>query len=110
MSAAVLAPFAARQQRLNAAVQRRLADAVAVWRGGEPFGVLLDQGAHEAFVDVATGSIACSFSLTNAPGLAQGDELVIDGARYEVAGPVQPDASGWIALQLRTLEEGTGHG
>lgn len=110
MSAAELAPFAARQRRLNAAVQRRLADAVAVWRGGEPFGVLLDQGAHEAFGEVATGDISCSLPLACAPGLSRGDELVVNGVAYEVAAPVQPDASGWVALQLRTLEEGAGHG
>lgn len=105
-----LNPFAASLQRLNAAAQRRLANAVAVWRGGEPFGVMLDQGEGEAFGDVAVGSIVCNLPLVSAPGIAQGDELVIDGARYEVAEPVQPDVSGWVALQLRKLEEGRSHG
>ncbi|WP_313571409.1 head-tail joining protein [Comamonas terrigena] len=110
MASPVIAPFAARQKRLNAAVQRRLADAVAVWRGGDPFGVLLDQGSHEAFGDVAVGEVVCNLPLTCAPGLARGDELVIDGVPYEVAAPVQPDASGWVALQLRKLDGGASHG
>lgn len=107
---AMLPPFAATQARLNATVQRRLANAVAVWRGGEPFGVLLDWGQHDSFGEVAAGAITCSLPLSSAPGLAQGDELVIDGQPYEVAAPVQPDASGWAALQLRKLGGGTRHG
>lgn len=109
-AAAKLSLFAIAQARLNAAVQRRLANAVAVWRGGEPFGVLLDCGTRDVFDEVAAGAITCSLPLASAPGLAQGGELVIDGVAYEVAAPVQPDASGWVALQLRKLAGGVRHG
>lgn len=107
---AALAPFAQVEALVNTGVQSVLANAVATWQGSEPFGVIFAKGQHSAFGDVAAGVISCSLPLACAPGLAQGDELVIDGARYEVASPVQPDASGWVALQLRTLEEGAGHG
>lgn len=109
-SHAALAPFAQVEALVNTGVQSVLANAVATWQNGEPFGVIFARGQHSSFGEVATGAISCSLPLACAPGLAQGDELVIDGARYEVAGPVEPDASGWVALQLRTLEEGTGHG
>lgn len=103
-------PGGERAARVRDAQLRAHANALATWRGGEPFGVIFVLGSRGAFGEVATGSIACSLSLAFTPGLDQGDELVIDGARYEVAEPVQPDASGWVALQLRTLEEGVGHG
>lgn len=107
---AALAPSAQVDALLNIGVQSVLANAVATWQGGEPFGVIFACGQKSAFGDVAVGEIACSLPLACAPGLARGDELVIDGVPYEVAAPVQPDASGWVALQLRKLEEGVSHG
>lgn len=105
-----LAPFAQVEALVNTGVQSVLANAVATWQGGQPFGVIFARGQRDSFGEVATGAITCSLSLANAPGLAQGGELVIDGQAYEVAGPVQPDASGWAALQLRKLDEGARHG
>lgn len=107
---AALAPFAQVEVLINTGVQSVLANAVATWQGGEPFGVIFACGQHEAFGEVATGAIACSLPLACVPGLARGDELVIDGVPYEVAAPVQPDASGWAALQLRKLGGGARHG
>lgn len=107
---AALAPFAQVDALLNIGVQSVLANSVATWQGGDPFGVIFACGQKSAFGDVAVGEVVCSLPLACAPGLAQGDELVIDGVPYEVAAPVQPDASGWVALQLRKLEEGVSHG
>lgn len=107
---AALAPFAQVEALVNTGVQSVLANAVATWQGGQPFGVIFAQGQRESFGEVATGAITCSLPLSSAPGLAQGGELVIDGVAYEVAAPVQPDASGWAALQLRKLGGGMRHG
>ncbi|MDR2325493.1 MAG: hypothetical protein LBE51_08860 [Acidovorax sp.] len=107
---AALAPFAQVEALVNTGVQSVLANAVATWQGCEPFGVIFARGQHEAFGEVATGAIVCSLPLVCVPGLAQGDELVVDGVPYEVAAPVQPDASGWAALQLRKLGGGARHG
>lgn len=103
-------PGGERAARVRDAQLRAHANALATWRGGEPFGVIFVLGSRGAFGEVATGSIACSLSLACTPGLDQGDELVIDGARYEVAAPVQPDAVGWAVLQLRTLDGEANHG
>ncbi len=107
---AALAPFAQVEALVNTGVQSVLANAVATWQGGEPFGVIFARGERSSFGEVATGAISCSLPLVCAPALARGDELVVDGVAYEVAAPVQPDASGWVALQLRALGEGAGHG
>lgn len=103
--AASLAPFADVEQSINASVQRLLANAVATWQGGEPFGVIFDCHPHEA-LDVAMYAPSCSLPLARAPGLGQGDVLVIDGQEWIVIEPVVPDSSGWATVQLR---EG-GHG
>ncbi len=97
-----LAPFAALESRLNGAVQKRLANATAVYNGGAPFGVLFDRSPADPFgtgaVDAAAYSV--SFMAANAPGLVEGGELVIDGTAYVVAPGVQPDAGGWVTLSV----------
>lgn len=97
-----LAPFAALESRLNGAVQKRLSNATATYNGGTPFGVLFDRSPADPFgtgaVDAAAYSV--SFMAANAPGLAEGGELVINGTAYIVASGVQPDAGGWVSLTV----------
>ncbi len=97
-----LAPFAALESRLNSAVQKHIANATAVHNGGAPFGVLFDRATADPFGTGAVDSVACTvaFCGANAPGLAEGSTLVIDGAAYTVASGVQPDAGGWVTLSV----------
>lgn len=87
---------------LNASVPAVLANATAVYNGGGPFGVLFDRSPADPFgtgaVDSARHDV--SFVAANAPGLAEGGTLVIDGAAYIVATSVQPDAGGWVTLSV----------
>lgn len=96
------APFAALESRLNSAVQRRLANATAVFQGGVPFGVLFDRAPADPFgggtVDGA--SHMCGFGVAQTPGISEGSELQINDVAYVVASGVQPDASGWVSLGL----------
>lgn len=95
-----LNPFAALEQRVNSAVEGRLANAQAVYQAGDAFPVVFDSGAAEMFGgdgDVADlPEYAVSLYLSRTPGLAQGSKLTIDGKTYTVAGGVQPDSSGWV--------------
>lgn len=96
-----LAPFAALESRVNRAVQSRLANAVAVYQGGEPFGVLFSRAASDPFggaVDAAGLTVA--YCVANTPGIQEGSELLIDGAAHTVTGQVQPDAGGWVVLSV----------
>lgn len=97
--------FAALEARVNAACTQHLANATASYNGGPAFGVLFDRAGNDPFGGAldATG-YSCSFSLSHAPGLAKADELVIDGVIYIVSGPVQPDSSGWVRVQLHPKE------
>ena len=91
-----------RHARINGAVERAHANATAVYNGGAPFGVLFDRSPADPFgtgaVDAAAYSV--SFMAANAPGLAEGGELVINGTAYIVASGVQPDAGGWVSLTV----------
>ena len=96
-----LNPFATLEARVNSAVQRRLANATAVYLGGEPFGVLFDRTASDEFgraVDVA--GLSVGYCVVNTPGVREGSELTIDGVVHKVTGPVQPDAGGWVNLTV----------
>lgn len=96
-----LSPFAAIESRLNSAVQRRLANATATHNGGAPFGVLLDRTPADPFGGAASAAqLQVSFCAANAPGLAEGGELVIDGVVHIIASGVQPDAGGWVTLAV----------
>lgn len=96
-----LAPFARLEQRVNRAVLGRLANAVAVAGGGEPFGVVFDRApaAFDQLVEAAGPQ--ASFDLAKAPGLAYGSALLIDSVSYTVTGGLEPDSSGWVTVQLR---------
>ena len=97
-----LSPFAAMEARVNNAVQLRLANATAVYQGGDPFGVIFDRDATDPFgaaVDVAAVTVA--YCVANTPGVRDGSELVIDGwGVHVVTGQVQPDAGGWVVLSV----------
>lgn len=101
-------PFARIEARINETVSRRLSNAMAVFNGGEPFRLIFDRAAHESLDSIGGYAPSCSLYLASAPGLEQGSVMHIDGVEYLVAGPVEPDSSGWVTLQLRT--EGGGHG
>lgn len=102
----MLAPFADRAARVRGAQIRHCANAVASLGGGEPFGVIFRRAPHDS-MDVIGGSAStCSLELSSAPGLEQGDVLQIDGVAYTVVSPIEPDGSGWVTLQLRTVEAG----
>lgn len=96
-----LAPFASIGTLVNQSVEELLANAVAVYQDGTPFGVLFTRAGDDPFDGAldATG-YSCSFSLSHAPSLAKADALVIDGVIYIVSGPVQPDSSGWVRVSL----------
>lgn len=91
-----------RHDRINGAVTRAHANATAVYNGGTPFGVLFDRSPADPFgtgaVDSARHDV--SFVAANAPGLAEGSELAINGIAYIVATSVQPDAGGWVTLSV----------
>ena len=96
-----LNPFAQVEQSINASAQAMLANAVAVYQGGEPFGVLFERTAADPFSGaVDTAEMTVEYCVANTPGIQEGSELVIDGAAYTVTGQVQPDASGWVVLQV----------
>ena len=101
--AASLAPFAAAEARLNAAVQRRLSNAMASWQGGQAFGVIFERSPLEGFLGdaVTTDSKTVSMCVANAPGIAEGSTaLVLSGQPCEVTGPVVADASGWATFPI----------
>lgn len=91
-----------RHARINGAVMRAHANATATHNSGAPFGVLFDRAPADPFGNGAVDSAACtaSFVAANAPGLAEGSTLVIDGVVYTVASGVQPDAGGWVTLSV----------
>lgn len=94
--------FAQLEQRVNRAVLQHCANATATHNSGTPFGVLFDRAPADPF---GTGAVdaagySASFVAANAPGLAEGGTLVIDGVAYTVASGVQPDAGGWVTLSI----------
>lgn len=93
-------PFAALERRVNAAVERCLANAEATLNGGEPFPVLFDRAGVEE-LGMASYAPRVSFDLSRAPGVVQTSVLLIDGTAYTVVSDVQPDSSGWVTLELR---------
>ncbi|RYE43841.1 MAG: hypothetical protein EOP24_26740 [Hyphomicrobiales bacterium] len=97
-----LAPFASVEARLNSAVQARLSNAVAVHQDGQPFGVVFERAMADGFDSGAvTGAqYSASFCAANTPELVEGGTLVISGARYRVASGVEPDAGGWVTVEL----------
>lgn len=96
-------PFAALEQRVNAAVTRRLANAAATFKGGEPFGIIFDLQSVEPIDPVASAGPRASFEGRFTPGLAYNDPLVINGETFSVVGGLEPDSSGWFDVQLRKV-------
>ena len=96
-----LAPFADRESRVNGAVERHLSNAVAVYEGGEPFGVHFarEPASFERMVE-ASASPTAAFDIAHTPGLAIDKRLEVGGLLYVVVGGVVPDASGWVTVQL----------
>lgn len=97
-----LAPFAAVNALINQGVSTHLADAVCVIDGGQPFGVIFNRQPKDA-LDIYGGyAPTLSFALANAPAVGQGSAVVVEGVgSFEVVQPVEPDATGWVTLQLR---------
>lgn len=96
-----LASFADIDALINQGCAATLANAVASYQGGAPFGVILDSAPAELYggvVDAATRT--CGFDGTHAPGIAEGHTLVINGAAHRVAGGTNPDETGWLRLQV----------
>lgn len=96
-----VATFKDLEQRVNRAVSQHLANAVAVYQGGAPFGVMFERSPADLYdgaIDVARLSVA--YCVANTPGVREGSELVMDGVSYIVTGPVQPDAGGWVVLSV----------
>ncbi|WP_027730880.1 hypothetical protein ABL850_14765 [Variovorax paradoxus] len=95
-------PFAALEDRVNAAVEARLSNALASFNGGEAFGVVFDRLPVQLIDGYAeSAGPEASFDIARAPGLAHGSVLVIDGVGYSVTGGLEPDRSGWVTVQLR---------
>ena len=101
MQARPLNPFATVEQSIDAAVQAMLANAVAVYAGGAPFGVLFDRAGADPFgTAVDTAALTVAYCIANTPGVRDGSTLVINGVAHIVTGPVQPDAGGWVVLSV----------
>jgi hypothetical protein len=94
-------PFAALEQRVNAAVTRRLANASATYEGSEPFGVIFDAAAVNPLDEAASAGLIASFEQKFTPSLAYGKEIVINGTSYKVVGGLEPDSSGWLDVQVQ---------
>lgn len=96
----MLSPFAALESRLNSAVERHISNVEVVHAGGDPFGAVLNRTPSEPFgsrvVDSAT--LDLGFIASRAPGLAEGDQLLIGGVPYIVNTGVQPDETGWLQV------------
>jgi hypothetical protein len=94
-------PFAALEQRVNAACNRRLANASATYEGSEPFGVIFDAAAVNPLDEAASAGLTASFEQKYTPSLAYGKEIVISGKAYKVVGGLEPDSSGWLDVQVQ---------
>jgi hypothetical protein len=89
--------------RLNAVVERRLADTLATWNGGQAFGVVFDRAQDGGFMEDAVTAVlhTVSMCVANAPGIAEGSKgLVVGGMTYLVTGPVVPDSGGWATFTV----------
>jgi len=65
----LLIPGAERAGRVRSAQQRHHANAVAVWQGGEPFGVILRRGPREALGMVGAYVLACRLPAHGSSGV-----------------------------------------
>ncbi len=97
-----IAPFAALESRLNTAVQRRLANAIAVFAGGLEVPVLFE----DAYALGAVGPVGMAASQpqfdcpsADVPPGAVGGVVVVGGAPYLIA-QVMPGVSGMTRVLL----------
>jgi hypothetical protein len=98
---AALAPFAGVESLINQGCAATLANAIASYQGGGPFGVILDSAPTEIFGETLdTATRTCGFDGAHAPGIAEGHTLVIDGTDYRVSGGTVPDETGWLQLKI----------
>ena len=96
-----LAPFADIDALINQGCAATLANAVALYQGGVPFGVILDSTPTDPFNGVVdAASRICGFDGGHAPGIVEGSMLLINGAAHRVAGGTVPDETGWLQLQV----------
>lgn len=96
-----LNPFAEIEQAINDGMQALLSNAVASYQGGAPFGVIFERAPADPFGGTVDASArTCGLQAAQAPGIAQGHVLVINGAAYRVAGGTEPDETGWLELQV----------
>lgn len=99
--------FAQRQQRLNRAVRRSLADAQVVFgdASAEPVrGIFYEPSAVGKVGDLGMTTTAPVLHLPDADVPAQpvGQQVSINGKAYEVQ-DYQPDGGGWTLLILEVL-------
>lgn len=96
------APFAAREARLNSAVERHISNVEVVFDGGQAFGAVLRRVPANPFggeaVDAA--ELELGFIASRAPGLIEGAELMVGGVLHRVTGDVQPDETGWLNVSV----------
>lgn len=91
--------FAPLQQQANTTVMQVLANAVAVV-GGRDVPVIFDQPYATPFdTQVDSAEPECTGASADLAGVARGDQIVIDGARYHVT-RVEPDGTGLTRLIL----------
>ncbi|MDH6185301.1 hypothetical protein [Polaromonas sp. CG_23.6] len=96
-----LPPFFDIDALINQGCAATLANAVASYQGGAPFGVILDSAPADPFNGVLDASSRiCGFDGGHAPGIVEGSMLLINGAAHRVAGGTVPDETGWLQLQV----------
>lgn len=92
--------FARAQQRVNRAVARTLANALATFNGGQPFPVLFDEPFAAPFDgQVDSTAPACTGLAEHLAGLDRGAAITINGKSYRVD-MAQPDGTGMVRLTL----------
>lgn len=91
-----------RQHRVRTSAQASHANVLCSVDGAPQFAAIFRSKPKEA-LDIYSGSApTLSFALVCAPAVGQGSVVVVEGVgRFEVAHPVEPDATGWLTLQLR---------
>lgn len=91
-----------RQQRVRASAQARHANVLCSVDGGTQFAAIFRRKPKES-LDIYSGNApTLSFAMECAPAVGLGCVVVIEQVgRFEVAQPVEPDASGWVSLELR---------
>lgn len=105
-----LSPFVGLEQRVNAAVERRLANATVRLPGADAeVSALYDAGNPEGspFEAVATVSRhTLSLCVVSLGDVAEGDEVIVatrqwaEGQRVRISTAVEPDASGWATFDI----------